>query len=121
LDSSGSAKRNRALKFFALHQLLSSLQQRDVEPRAVQDYLWFRADWDVVDRSCRLSAFANIDLALLGKIRNRTRNAQERIGVCAIIRHDHPNNSVASNFGVGRRPSVRDDDIVRASRASRYE
>ena len=37
LDGSGSAERNRALKFVTLHELLAGLQQRDVKALAVQD------------------------------------------------------------------------------------
>jgi hypothetical protein len=72
-----------------------------------------------VDRSGRLSAFANIDLALLGKIRNRTRNAHERIGLCGVIGHDHAKYNVASDLAVGGRPSVTDDHAVGLGRASR--
>lgn len=37
LDDSGSAERNRALKFVTLHELLAGLQKRDVKALAVQE------------------------------------------------------------------------------------
>ena len=70
-----------------------------------------------MDRPSGLSALADIDLALLREVRNGTGNAQERIGVRAIIGYDHPKYGVASDFGVRRRPRVPHRDIVGFGRA----